>query len=234
MKINNIHDWNSNIKDARALQLRLSGKVRRAPLSMKSVEYVAGADIAVSKSLDMLIAAVVIVTFSSFEVVETRSAAAAITIPYVPGLLSFREIPVLLKAFQKVKSPFQVLLCDGQGIAHPRKLGLASHLGLFLGKPTVGCAKSRLVGEHAEVGITRGSFAALIYKGRHVGSVLRTRSGVKPIFVSPGHLMDIACSRRIALACSKGYRIPEPTRLAHILAEKKKRMVEAKRLPPLR
>jgi deoxyribonuclease V len=228
LKVRQLHAWDLDFEQARAVQERLGRLVALQPFSLGGISCVAGSDIAVSKKLDRLVAAVVVMTFPGLEVVETQTAAARSPFPYVPGYLSFRELPVMTRCLQKVSTPFQVMLCDGQGIAHPRRFGLASHVGLALGIPTVGCAKSRLVGEHEDPGPSRGDFARLTYNGRQVGSVLRTRDGVKPIFVSPGHLVDHTGSRRIALACLTRYRLPEPTRLAHIAAGQDKRLRESK------
>jgi deoxyribonuclease V len=222
MKINNIHGWNMAIPEAIDLQRRLRERILLRPLKIDSISHVAGADIAIDKAGNRCVGVIVVLSFPELVLVEVREAWAAMRFPYVPGLLSFREIPVLLEALKKIRTPFQALLCDGQGIAHPRGIGLASHLGLFIDTPTIGCAKSRLIGEFDPPGEEKGSFARLTFKGKRVGSVVRTRSGVRPIFVSPGHLADHASSRRIALACAKGYRIPEPTRQAHIHAGMKK------------
>jgi len=226
VKIKKIHRWNLSPAEAVALQASLRNKVKLAPLPLGGIEYISGSDIAVSKQLGKLIAAVVVMSFPRLELVETRTASTPLVFPYVPGLLSFREIPALVKAMEKVESRFDVMLCNGQGIAHPRRLGLATHLGIMIGKPTVGCAKSRLVGEYDEVSEKRGSFSLLRYGGTVVGSVLRTRAGVKPLFVSPGHLVDNASARRLVLAASGGYRLPEPTRQAHIMAGKHKKRLE--------
>lgn len=227
MKISTRHEWNLGFREAAALQKELAGEIRLRGLPLGSVRRVAGADIAVSNMTKTAAAAVVVFEFPSLEIVEECVARADLAFPYVPGLLSFREIPVLMECFRKVETPFDVLLCDGQGIAHPRRFGLASHLGLLLRKPTVGCAKSLLVGEHGTVGRKRGDFAPLRYKGRTVGSVLRTQDGVRPIYVSPGHLIDLASSRRFALRCAMRYRIPEPTRRADRLAGEEKRRLES-------
>jgi len=138
----------------------------------------------------------------------------------VPGYLSFREAPAVIAAFEKVKSRPDVMILDGQGIAHPRGLGLASHVGLLLGLPTVGCAKSLLVGEHIPVPPEKGASAPLIYKEKEVGKVLRTRTNVKPVFVSPGHMMDIKHAAEFVLRCCPRYRLPEPTRQAHHLVNR--------------
>lgn len=222
MKIKNIHGWDVTIPEAIELQRRLRERIRLRPLAIKNITHVAGADIAVDTAGNRCVGAVVVLRFPELEIVEAQSALAPMRFPYVPGLLSFREIPVLLEALKKIRTPFQALVCDGQGIAHPRGIGLASHLGLFLEIPTIGCAKSRLIGEFQPPSEEKGSFSALTSDGKRIGSVVRTRTGVKPIFVSPGHLADHASCRRLALACATKYRIPEPTRQAHILAGVKK------------
>ena len=148
-----------------------------------------------------------------------------VTFPYVPGLLSFREAPVLLDCFARLKSTPELVLIDGQGIAHPRGFGIASHLGLWLDVPTVGCAKSRLIGEGEEPGDDPGSWTELRYQGQVVGATVRTRGGVKPIFVSPGHRVGVKAAVRLALLCTAGFRVPEPTRLADHLAEAAKRQM---------
>jgi deoxyribonuclease V len=227
-----LHPWDLDFQKARTVQERLSGRIALRPFSLSRLEHVAGSDVAVSKKLDLLVAAVVVMTFPGLEVVETRTAAIQPPFPYVPGYLSFRELPALALCLARVGTPFQAMLCDGQGIAHPRRFGLAAHAGLALGVPTVGCAKSRLVGEHKRVGERRGDFARLMMDGRQVGSVLRTRDRVNPLFVSPGHLIDHPGSRRITLACLTRYRLPEPTRLAHIAAGEAKRKRESEGTPP--
>lgn len=204
-----------------AVQRRLAGRVRlvRAPLPRRVV----GLDCAF---LDGEILAVGVVwDVAAQRVLETRGARDGLRFPYVPGLLSFREVPVLLRVLRRMVTPVDGILCDGQGLAHPRRLGLASHLGLVTGRPTVGCAKSRLCGTAAEPGPRRGDAAPLVDEadGARIGSVLRTRDRVRPIYVSPGHLMDHASSIRWVLACGGGYRIPEPTRLADRLVADFKR-----------
>lgn len=223
MKAKRLHPWNLDFEQARAVQERLSSRVSLVPFSLGEVKYVAGSDVAVSKEQNRLVAAVVVVSFPSLDVAEIRTSVAKSSFPYVPGYLSFRELPVLIECLESVETAFDVMLCDGQGIAHPRGMGLASHLGLALNLPTVGCAKSRLVGESTAVGVKRGDYARLLYRERQVGSVLRTRDGVKPIYVSPGHRIDHPSSRRIVLACLTRFRLPEPTRLAHIAAGRAKR-----------
>ena len=228
MRVYPRHEWNLGYAEAVALQKELAGEVRLQSLPLRSVRRVAGADIAVSRETKTAAAAVVVFEFPSLALIEERVTRGVLAFPYIPGLLSFREIPVLIDCFRTIETPFDVLLCDGQGIAHPRRFGLASHLGLILRKPTIGCAKSLLVGEYRAVGGRRGDFAPLRNEGKRVGSVLRTQDGVRPIFVSPGHLVDDRSSRRIALLCAARYRIPEPTRRADRLAGEERRRIESR------
>jgi deoxyribonuclease V len=213
----------SEVVEAVALQEKLRGQVRLCSFPLKRIRHIAGADIAVNKGQGLLVGAVVVLAFPDLEPKEEKVVTVPLSFPYVPGLLSFREIPALLACLEKIKTPIDAMLCDGQGIAHPRRFGLASHLGLILGMPTIGCAKSRLVGDHQQVGVNKGDFVPLRFQGKPIGCVLRTRTGVKPLYVSPGHLIDTPSSRRVVLACLRRYRLPEPTRRAHILAGKAKR-----------
>ncbi len=174
----------------------------------------AGADIALNKRREEAYAAVHVMDARSLEVIETRTAVGPLTFPYVPGLLTFREGPLLLKLLERVESEPDVIFFDGQGYAHPRRMGIASHLGLWLDRPTVGLAKSRLCGEYRQPGQKKGCRTRLLHDGEVVGSVLRTRHGVKPIFVSPGHRVAMHEAVRLALRASDGYRVPRPTRLA--------------------
>jgi len=160
-------------------------------------------------------AAVVLLGFPELDSLEVHTAESEIRFPYVPGLLSFREAPVILDACEGLTRVPDLIVVDGQGLAHPRRVGLASHLGLLWGRPTIGCAKSRLCGEHGPLGLERGSRAALTDGGQTIGMVLRTRTGVKPLFVSTGHLISLEAAVKWVLACGRGYRLPEPTRLAH-------------------
>ena len=197
-------------KRARAIQERLRGLVRQTPLPAVSV--VVGLDCAFSA--EQVFAAAVVWDIHQRRVAETRALSAPLAFPYVPGLLSFREAPALLAVLRQVRTPFDALLCDGQGIAHPRRFGLACHLGVLLDVPTVGCAKSRLAGEGAEPGLVRGASSPLVLEGEQVGVLLRTRDGVKPLYLSPGHRCDIAGAKGLVLRCAAGYRLPEPVRLA--------------------
>jgi deoxyribonuclease V len=196
-----------------ALQSRLASRlvIRGGP---RRVRLVAGADVAFATGGDRLAAAVVVLRFPDLEVVETSAVCRRVTFPYVPGLLSFREAPAIIAAWRRLRHLPDLLLCDGQGIAHPRGFGLAAHLGLLLGVPAIGCAKSRLCGTHREPGPRRGDRASLALDGRVVGAVVRTRDGIRPLYVSPGHRVGVAAAVRWVLACGGGYRLPEPTRQA--------------------
>jgi deoxyribonuclease V len=179
-------------------------------------ELVAGVDC--SEVRGRVRAAVCTFTFPGLEPIEDALAELPLEFPYVPGLLSFRELPAIRAAYGKLARAPDVLLVDGQGIAHPRRLGIASHLGVELDRPTIGCAKSILVGEHRAPAERRGSRARLVHRGEVVGVALRTRAGVKPIYVSIGHRVDLAAAVRIVLACAPRYRVPEPIRRADHLA----------------
>ncbi len=208
------HSWDLDTAGARDLQLRLASLVD-STRALESYETVAGADVSYNLRSPRLYAAVVVVRAGTWEPIDRSGIAADAKFPYVPGLLSFREAPAVLDAFDGLKTRPDVLMCDGQGIAHPRRLGLASHLGLWLGLPTIGCAKSWLCGDYEEPGPKRGDWSPLTDAGETIGAVLRTRSKVKPLFISPGHLCDLASAIAATLAASPTYRIPIPTRLAH-------------------
>ena len=214
---------------ASALQKRLAPKVRFTPLK-KRPKLIAGLDCAFSRDGEKIIAVVVVLKAVGFELIETKSAVRKVVFPYIPGLLSFREGPVCIAAVEKLKSRPDLFIVDGQGIAHPRRLGLAAHLGLLLDKPTVGCAKSRLTGTFEEPGVEKGSYSFLKDKKRKmhkealelqvteneiIGAVVRTRINVKPVFVSVGNKCLLDDAIKIILACAARYRLPEPTRLAH-------------------
>lgn len=210
-----LHRWDVSYAEARRIQDELAGRVRLKPLPDR-VRLVAGADVSYARASGTLFAAVVVLKFPELQVVEERTARAPGRFPYIPGLLSFREGPVVLEALRRLGSRPDVVIFDGQGIAHPRRLGLASHMGLWLGVPTVGCAKSRLIGEHREPPARKGAWTPLTEGADRIGSVVRTRTRVRALFVSPGHLCDHEGARRIVLQCCIRYRLPEPTRLAHI------------------
>jgi len=209
-----LHPWRVGYREAVAIQESLRARLRLRPLPAR-VRLVAGTDVAYSRPTHRMYAAVVVVALPSLKVVEVAEAHCRARFPYVPGLFTFRELPPLLRAFRRLRSRPHVLLFDGQGLAHPRRFGLACHGGLLLGRPSVGCAKSRLVGAHAPLGAERGASAELAFDGRVVGAALRTQRGVKPVYVSPGHRADVRTSVDLVLACTGRFRLPEPTRLAH-------------------
>ncbi len=197
-----------------AMQRRLAPKLILRG-TVRAPRLVAGADLSFRRGSNRFFCAVVVLDGKTMDVVEEAFSEGISRFPYIPGLLSFREIPFILKAFAKLKRSPDVLFLDGHGLAHPRRFGLACHAGLALDVPAIGCAKSLLVGDYDEPGRERGSSSALVFLGRRVGMVLRTRTGVKPVFISQGHRIALAPAVRIALSCARGYRIPEPTRLAH-------------------
>ena len=208
------HRWTVAPARAIAIQRKLAAQVRLEPLP-GPVRTVAGADVAFSADAATCIAAIVVWDLTRREVVETVVARRPVTFPYVPGLLSFREIPAVLAAARKLRTDPDVFLFDGQGLAHPRRFGLACHAGLCLDRPSIGCAKSLLCGEFVEVSPRRGARSALTHANEVVGAVLRTRDGVRPVFVSIGHRITLPDAVRLVLRCGGGYRLPEPTRLAH-------------------
>jgi deoxyribonuclease V len=222
MQARKLHDWDVSPAEARRLQEELASRVTLKPLP-PHVELVAGADVSFSRELGTVFAAVLVFRFDDMKVLEQALAHASARFPYVPGLLTFREGPAVLKAFGKLRHKPDAVIFDGQGYAHPRRIGLACHMGLWLGLPTVGCAKSRLIGEHAEPGRRRGDCTPLLDNGEQIGVALRTRDNVKPVYVSPGHLADFPSSVRLVLDCGRGYRLPEPTRQAHITVQSWKR-----------
>lgn len=209
--------WNYTPAEARELQRRLRERVVLSPPAGLRVETVAGADISMDRGSDRAYGGIVVLDAGSLEPVEEAGVAADLVFPYVPGLLSFRELPVLAGAWERLRSRPDVVIFDGQGIAHPRRFGLACHGGLLFDVPSVGCAKSLLVGRHGELGEERGSTAELVDRGEVVGMAVRTRTGVKPVYVSPGHLMDLETAVEIVLRAAPRYREPETTRRAHRL-----------------
>ncbi|MDD5448444.1 MAG: deoxyribonuclease V [Actinomycetota bacterium] len=218
MRVKVTHELKLTPREAASLQARLASKVEREPaLSLERVRYVAGADVSYSKGARRGFSSVVIMDFPGLQVVEERVCSCAIDFPYVPGLLSFREIPALIPALEEIRTIPDVLLVDGQGLAHPRRIGIASHLGLFLDIPTIGVAKSLLVGEYEMPGLEKGSVSPLLDKEERVGTVLRSRSGVKPIFVSIGNRIDLESAIKVVLACCRSSRIPDPIKRAHVI-----------------
>jgi deoxyribonuclease V len=222
MKVRELHDWDLPPAEARRVQESLRARLRLEG-GPGPLRRVAGADVSYERGGDELFAAIVVLDARSLEVLECVRSRARTTFPYVPGLLSFRELPPLLRAAGRLHRRPDLLVCDGQGLAHPRRFGLACHLGLLLDLPTLGCAKTRLVGAHREPGPRRGQYARLVDRGETVGSVLRTRTGVKPVFVSPGHRIGLEAARRLTLSLCRGYRLPEPVRAAHAESNRARR-----------
>jgi len=217
MKVERLHGWQVSIAQALDIQLKLAAKVSKVS-EVAAPRFIAGVDISAEKAQEMATGAVVILSYPELRLVETKIANEKLDFPYIPGLLSFRESPLVLAACEKLTITPDLILVDGQGIAHPRRIGLASHLGLFLDTPTIGCAKSRLCGSHRELGAEPGSFAELVDNGEVIGAALRTKFGVSPVYVSIGHKVDLQTAILWVLECCRGYRIPEPTRLAHLAA----------------
>jgi deoxyribonuclease V len=215
MDIPLIHSWKVSPAEAIQIQEKLRKKLRLQPPRIP-LKTIAAGDVSYSRMDDMVYAAFLPFTYPDLIPLESASAQGHASFPYIPGLLTFREAPILLEAFSKLKTRPDLILIDGQGIAHPSSMGIAAHIGLILNLPAIGCAKSRLVGTHEEPGPERGKAVPLIDGGRTVGMVLRTREGVKPVYVSPGHKMDMESSVKIVLSLCRGYRIPEPLRQAHI------------------
>jgi len=208
------HRWDISPAEAVRLQKRLAARVRVEPLTRR-IRTVAGTDCAFTDRGRQVVAVAVLCDAESMDVISWSGAVSPCRMPYIPGLLSFREAPAVIEAFEKLPFRPDLLVCDGQGLAHPRGLGLASHVGLWLNLPTIGVAKSRLCGEHATPGVARGCRRQLRLAGRVVGSVLRTRTGVKPVYVSVGHRVTLPEAIRWTLRCARRFRLPEPTRQAH-------------------
>lgn len=212
--------WPVTIEEARRLQETLSERVRLTPLK-KKIRTVAGIDAAFPR--DRTVAVITAFDYESLTPVEESCCIMKPSFPYVPGYLSFREGPAMLCAIKRLSFIPDILIFDGQGIAHPRRLGIASHMGVILNRPSIGCAKSRLVGEYEEPSAERGASSPLYHNGEVVGAVLRTRNGVKPVFVSPGHLITPAEAVDVVLHCTTRYRLPEPIRAADSLTKKLRR-----------
>jgi deoxyribonuclease V len=217
MKILSLHSWKVKSQQALTIQKELADRVSLENKLLTDPQWIAGADISLTKGSEEAFAGIVVLNAQTLEIADEYFIKGKIEFPYIPGLLSFREAPLLLKLFKKVTPAPQLVFFDGQGIAHPRKLGLASHMGLFLNCPTIGCGKSRLTGTYREPGLKKGCRSRLKDKSNQtLGTVLRTREDCKPVFISVGHQIDLETSVRWTLKCTTRYRIPEPTRLAHI------------------
>ncbi|HKY05998.1 MAG TPA: deoxyribonuclease V [Blastocatellia bacterium] len=224
MQHTNLHDWDLKPAEAVELQKDLRSRVQITPPA-NPVSLVAGCDISFNKFSETVYAGIVVLRLPELEVVDQATAVTETRFPYIPGLLSFRETPALLEAWSRLQTAPDVIVLDGQGLAHPRRFGIACHFGLLAGLPSMGCAKTVLVGKFEEPGPKAGSHSEMIHRGEVVGAAVRTKDNVSPVFVSPGHLIDLPSAVSLALRCAKGYgstgnskyRIPEPTRQAHLL-----------------
>lgn len=217
MEIKQHHVWPLTVEEATEIQIRLKGEVITED-QIGTVQSVAGVDVGFEADGTISRSAVVVLSFPDLQLLEQAIAHRPTTFPYIPGFLSFREIPVVLDALAKVSITPDLIICDGQGIAHPRRFGLACHLGMILDLPTIGAAKSLLVGKHDELSEERGAQQPLRHRGEVVGVVLRTRTGVKPIYVSSGHRVSLPTAVDYVMRCTPKYRLPETTRWADKLA----------------
>jgi len=212
-----LHGWQVNVPRALEIQMSLAARVSRVS-QIISPRFIAGVDISAPKAQGMANGAVVVLSYPELRLVEMQIVNEKVGFSYIPGLLSFRESPLVLAACEKLTITPDLILVDGQGVAHPRRIGLASHLGLFLDTPTIGCAKSRLCGSHNMPGAELGGYAELVDNGEVIGAVLRTKLGMNPVYVSIGHKVDLPAAIHWVLECCRGHRIPEPLRLAHLAA----------------
>jgi len=217
MKLQLEHDWDMTPKRAIAIQEQLSAHVITHDC-FNQINHVAGVDVGFEQQGQITRAAIVVLAFPSLDLIESELVRKRTTMPYIPGLLAFRELPAVLAGLKRIKRFPDLFLCDGQGIAHPRRFGIASHLGVLTDTPSIGVGKSRLVGAHKSVPEEKGAWSPLIDKKERVGAVLRTRKGVKPIFISIGHRMSLKSAIEYVLACTPKYRLPETTRQADKLA----------------
>jgi deoxyribonuclease V len=218
MKIKQYHQWDLSVKEAKEAQASLSRRVVTVD-NYREIHFVCGVDVGFRGTV--AVAALSIFSFPELRLLEIVTAETEVSFPYVPGLLSFREIPPLLQALNRLKNEPDLIFSDGHGIAHPRKFGLACHLGLIIDKPTIGCAKSNLVGEYREPGRNRGDSTYISLNRSIIGAVLRTRKDVKPVFVSIGHRVSLNSALHFTLQCAHKYRLPEPIRIAHRTASGK-------------
>ncbi len=213
-----LHRWDVSPQEAMAIQLKLRSQLRLHGTGPFAT--IAGVDVAYDETLKLMYASVVVMSDDGREVLDLATAAASVGFPYIPGLLSFRETPVVIEAWNRLKTMPDCLICDGHGLAHPRRFGLACHLGLLLDLPSIGCAKSLLVGTHQEPRKRRGSLEPLLDRDEQIGVVLRTKDGVAPVFVSQGDRISLDAAVQTVLATCRGYRLPEPQRRAHLLVTK--------------
>lgn len=220
VKIQQLHSWEISISQAKQIQTELASQISRKSEDIKP-RFIAGVDISAPDARGIARSAAVILNYPELKVVETGTAEDKINFPYIPGLLSFREAPLVLAVCQQLSTDPDLILVDGQGIAHPRRFGIASHIGLFLNIPTIGCAKSRLCGTHIPVAAEAGAHAEVTDNDEVIGVALRTKDNVRPIYVSIGHKIDLPTAIHWALECCCNHRLPEPCRLAHLAASGK-------------
>jgi deoxyribonuclease V len=214
MQVSHLHLWNVSPNDAITLQKQLATRlIYDRPLDLTAISTVAGVDVSVKNEVSN--AAIVVLSFPELRILETVTARQPTPFPYIPGLLTFREGPVLVEAFEKLQLTPDVFIFDGMGRAHPRRMGIAAHMGLWLNKPTIGCGKTHLIGKYQEPALTKGSASDLTDRGELIGSVVRTKDKVKPVYISVGNLADLATSVALVLGCTTKYRLPEPIRAAH-------------------
>ena len=211
-----LHEWNVAPKRAIELQNEWRTQIQiQAPPN--EIRTIAGCDISFNKFSEIIYATVVVLEVATREIIGHSGVVTTAEFPYIPGLLSFREVPALLEAWEKLTIEPDAVMLDGQGIAHPRRMGIGAHFGLLVNRPTLGCAKSVLVGKFDAPDPQRGHWSPMLYKGETIGAAVRTKNKVQPVYVSPGHLMDLPTAIDLTLKCDGGYRIPEPTRQAHLL-----------------
>ena len=214
MRIEKLHPWNVTTTEAAKIQMGLKERISQVD-DFDKIEQVGSVDVNYKKGMAKATAAAVVLSFPGLEVLETRVVEGEISFPYVPGLFSFREIPLLIPALEKLKTTPSVMLVDGQGIAHPQRMGLAAHLGILMDIPTIGCAKSPLLGTHEEPSIEKGAYTYLYDQTEVIGAVVRTRTNISPVYISIGHKISLHTAVEVTLKCTPKFRIPEPLRTAH-------------------
>ncbi|MBI4595591.1 MAG: deoxyribonuclease V [Candidatus Tectomicrobia bacterium] len=216
MKYQELHPWNVSLTEARLIQEGLRHKIKQEDID-KEVRFIAGADISYARFSKEAYAGIVIMNWPQLEIVEKKGATGEMQFPYVPGLLTFREGPTLLRAWDKIEQEPDLILFDGQGVAHPRGLGLAAHMGLILNTPSIGCAKKRLTGRYEEPGEERGAYSNLYdQEDTIIGAAVRTKTKTKVLFISVGNLISMPSAIEWVFKCTKGYRVTEPLRQAHM------------------
>lgn len=227
MRVRALHPWDVSPREAMAIQIELRSRLRLKGAGPFGT--VGGIDVSYDDASGLMLAGVVVMSADGREVLESATGAVPIRFPYIPGLLSFRETPAVIEAWAKLNMRPDCVICDGHGLAHPRRFGIACHLGLVLDLPSIGCAKSLLVGTHRPPGTRRGSLAPLLDRGEQIGAVLRTRTGVSPVYVSQGDRISLEAALRAVLAACTGYRLPEPARRAHLLVSEARLLAKAKK-----